>query len=601
MKKISLNEIREHLKNTDLTAFPQMNLTILRNVTLEAMEPYLRYLAGRMGYQLKLHWGGFDMIMQDAVGGNPELLNDQTDAVLIFAHLDQLSPDISRNFAGLTAGQIHEEHNRIQEYAQSILAGVRRQTNGMILWHGFETPTEPDLGIYDHQIESGQTSLIAKLNEHLRACLRQTPNAYFVDMNRSLARVGAARFYDPRYWHIGRAPYTDEANFEIARAGFQFLGALKGKNKKCLVLDCDNVLWGGIIGEDGLSRIKLSKSYPGSPYYEFQQAVVNLYHRGIIIALCSKNNEEEVKEVFLNHPDMVLKQEHIAVSRINWQDKASNIRSIAEELNIGLDSMVFMDDSDFEVNLVRQALPEVEVIHLPPAKAVENRMALAACGFFENLAVSAEDKMRTEMYRAESERTRLKASVTDMDEYYRSLGMELEIRFADDFSIPRIAQLTQKTNQFNLTTERYSEAQIKSFSDSKDADVLSIKVKDRFGDSGLVGVCILKYDSDQTAVVDSFLLSCRVLGRGVEDAFLIQALRLAKAQNCQTVKGLFIPTRKNAQTKNFYVTREFTPMDGPSETTIKTFIYDLNRPLRKEPAYFKEIISDITNNAEVLI
>ncbi|MGE0267455.1 MAG: HAD-IIIC family phosphatase [Candidatus Omnitrophota bacterium] len=601
MKKISLNEAREHLKNTDLSALPGMNLAVLRNITLEAMEPYLRYMACLMGYQLKIRWGGFDMIMQDAVGGNPELLNEQTDGVLIFSHLDQLSPDVSKNFAGLSAEKIQNERLRLQEYMQSVLAGIRRQTNGMILWHGLEIPTEPDLGIYDHQIEAGQTSFIARVNDDLRILLRQTPNAYFVDMNLSLARLGVTRFYDPRYWHIGRAPYTDEANFEIARTDFQFLRTLKGKNKKCLVLDCDNVLWGGIIGEDGLSGIKLSRNYPGSPYYEFQQAVVNLYHRGVIIALCSKNNEEEVKEVFANHPDMVLKPEHIAVSRVNWQDKASNIRSIAEELNIGLDSMVFMDDSDFEVNLVRQALPEVEVIHLPPAKAVENRRALAACGFFENLAVSAEDKMRTEMYRAESERTRLKASVTDMEEYYRSLGMELEIRFADDFSIPRIAQLTQKTNQFNLTTERYSEAQIKSFCESEETDVLSIKVKDRFGDSGLVGVCILKYTADHTAIVDSFLLSCRVLGRGVEDAFLLQALQRAKSRGSRMVKGLYIPTRKNVQTKDFYIKQEFLPHEENSNAGVQVFILDLNRPVRKEPAFFTEIISDITDNEEVLL
>lgn len=599
MKKIPLNDVREQLKAANLADLPVLNLTVLRNITLEAMEPYLRYLAYRMGFQLKIQWGGFDMIMQDAVGGNPELLNDRTDGVLIFSHLDQLSPDIARNFAGLSAEQIQNERRRVQDYIDSVLAGVRRQTNGMVLWHGFESPVEPDLGIYDHQLEAGQTALIARLNEDLRTVLRQTPNAYFVDMNRALSRIGAARFYDPRYWHIGRAPFTDETHFEIARADFQFLRALKGKNKKCLVLDCDNVLWGGIIGEDGLSGIKLSKSYPGSPYYEFQQAVVNLYHRGIIIALCSKNNEEEVKEVFAKHPDMVLKQEHIAIARINWQDKASNIRSIAEELNIGLDSIVFADDSDFEVNLVRQALPEVEVIHLPPTKAVENRLTLASCGWFDTLTISAEDKMRTQMYQAESERTRLKESMTDMDSYYRTLEMELEIRFADDFSIPRIAQLTQKTNQFNLTTLRYSEAEIKTLSEAKDADVFSIKVRDRFGDSGLVGVGITKYSQDGTALIDSFLLSCRVLGRGVEDAFLIQMLQRAKQRGCRTAKGVYVPTKKNGQTQDFYTKQGFAPLEGAD--SAKHFIFDLEQPVKKIPAFFKNIHSDIPYEEEVLL
>ena len=262
-----------------------------------------------------------------------------------------------------------------------------------------------------------------------------------------------------------------------------------------------------------LAGIKLGQTYPGSIYYEFQKELINFYNRGVILALCSKNNENDVWEVFWNHPAMILKEEHIAASRINWQDKAVNIKQISEELNIGLDSMVFIDDSDFEVEFVRKTLPEVEVIHIPQTKITENRNMLLSCGLFDTLTYSIEDKNRTAMYKAQAARKNLQVIATDMKSYLKSLEMEIDIDFADEFSIPRIAQLTQKTNQFNLTTKRYSETDIKNLVESDNSDVIYLKLKDKFGDSGIVGVCILKYEN-KMSLFDTFLLSCRVLGRG---------------------------------------------------------------------------------------
>ena len=358
---------------------------------------------------------------------------------------------------------MQNEVRRIQETITNILTGIRKQTDGMILWHGFEIPLYPGLGIWDSQIPAGQAGVIPELNNFLRTALRSVPNAYYVDLNLCLARVGGKAFYDERYWHIGRAPYSREALCEIASEDFKFIRSLKGKSKKCLVLDCDNVLWGGIIGEDGLSGIKLGKTYPGSPYYEFQQEVVNLYNRGILIALCSKNNAEDVWEVFRTHPDMVLKEKHIAAAEINWEDKATNLKKIAANLNIGLESLVFVDDSEFEVNLVRGAIPEMTVLHFPKDKTVEYRNMLASCGLFDTLTVSAEDRERGVMYQAEAQRKQLQSQALDLETYLKSLEMVIEVKFADDFTLPRIAQLTQKTNQFNLTTRRYSEADIKKY------------------------------------------------------------------------------------------------------------------------------------------
>jgi FkbH-like protein len=409
-------------------------------------------------------------------------------------------------------------------------------------------------------------------------------------MNRCLMNVGAKRFYDPRYWHIAKAPYAREALQEIANEAFKYIRPLRGKNKKCLILDCDNILWGGIIGEDGLAGITLGKTHPGSAYYEFQQEIVNLYHRGIILALCSKNNEADVWEVFDQHPDMVLRREHIATAQINWYNKAQNLRQVAEDLNIGLDSIVFMDDSAFEVNLIRQMLPEVEAIHLPEDRVVEYRDILASGGWFDTLTLSEEDRQRGAMYQAEAVRKRLLAESTDLESYYRSLDMVLEIRLANEFSIPRIAQLTQKTNQFNLMTRRYSDADITRLSGSETADVISLRLQDRFGDAGIVGVCILKYE-DKTALIDNFLFSCRALGRGVEDAFLVQSLKRAKLRGSQVAIGEYRATAKNDQVKEFYPTQGFRPL--AAEDSIQRYEVDLTTFMRNEPTFFKCIDSEI--------
>ncbi len=590
MKGISYAQIAEKLRSATLAGLPRLNFAVLRNVVVEAIEPYLRYEAYGMGFNANCEFGEYDNIFQEAIGGKDELVNERTDCVLVFLKLETLSWDLARNFAGLAGAQIETEKNRIKDFIADVLRGLRRQTPALILWHGFELPLYPALGIVDHQQASGQTAVVGELNQILRDALREQENAYFVDLNVCRARVGAGTFYDPRYWHIGKAPYSRAALEEIAGEIFKYIRPLKGKNKKCLVLDCDNVLWGGIIGEDGLPGIKLSKTYPGSAYYEFQQEILNLYNRGIVLALCSKNNEEDVWEVFERHPDMLLRKEHIAAAQINWRDKVTNLRQLGADLNLGLDSFVLIDDSPIEAGQVREYLPEVEVIQLPGDRAVEYREILAACGRFDTLILSEEDKQRGAMYRAEAARKELQTRSPDLGSYYASLEMVLEIRFADEFSIPRIAQLTQKTNQFTLTTRRYSDAEIQRLSESDDADVVYLRLRDRFGDSGITGVCILKYEGEQ-ALIDSFLLSCRVLGRGVEDAFLVQCLKRAKRKGCRVAVGEYRVKAKNRQVKDFYSSRGFrvvTEGDG-----VWVYATDLKSPMLPEPEFFKSIDSEI--------
>lgn len=589
MENIPFSQLQKKLSSESLSSLPFMNIAILRNVTIEPIEVYLRYLAYQIGFNARISFGVYDNIFQESAGKQGSIITKGLDYVLVFAQLETLSPNLICDFASLKKEDIEQEKLRIKNYIISVLSGIREQTNAVILWHSFELPCTPALGILDSQMADGQSEMIMELNRITRNLLQETGNAYLVDMNHPVKRLGIKEFYDKRFWHIAKSPYSLLALAEIAEEDFKFIRALKGKNKKCVVLDCDNVLWGKVIGEEGISGITLGKTYPGSIYREFQKVILNLHNKGILIALCSKNNQEDVWGVFESHPDMILKKEHISADQINWEDKATNLRRIAGHLNIGLDSLVFIDDSDFEINLIRQILPEVTVVHLPKDKAMDYKDILASCGLFDSLIFSAEDKKRGAMYKADEQRKKLVCQTTDLKSYYKSLEMVVTTNLADDFSKPRIAQLTQKTNQFNLTTKRYSEADIQEFSKSRYSDVLYLKLKDKFGDMGIVGVCIVIYKED-TAVFDTFLLSCRALGRKVEEVFLDNCLKLCRLRGAKLAIGEYFPTNKNIQVKDFFQERGFKVVEKNGTKCITSL--ELNNHTPDIPDFFHEIISD---------
>ena len=319
------------------------------------------------------------------------------------------------------------------------------------------------------------------------------------------------------------------------------------KRKKCLVLDLDNTLWGGILGEDGMNGIKIGGDYPGKAYHLFQEALLELSKSGVILTICSKNNEDEVLEALDKNPFMVLNKDSFAAWRINWKDKASNIREIAEELNIGLDSMVFVDDSPSERELIRQSLPMVAVPEFPsqPYDLVPFYKSLVEI-YFRVFTLTEEDKVKTEQYKSNALRARAKESFTDMESFIKSLDIQIKIEPANEFNISRIAQMTQKTNQFNLTTRRYSESDIRMKLDSG-WRIYCMSASDRFGNYGITG-CIL-IDGQE---IDSFLMSCRILGKGIETAFLKAVMGMLKADGFESLSASFIPTAKNMQVSDFY-------------------------------------------------
>lgn len=318
---LNLEEIYNSMNGKDGQHYPSIDILVLRNVTLEPnLELYLRFYSLEAGYSGKIRYGKFNNMFSEAVQGDDRLLNGDTDYVLVFLSLNALSPDLGGNFTSLAPWTVENEKQRIADYINSMLAGMRKQTGAVILWHSFEISPYPSYGIADYQNRAYQNGTIGQLNSFLRDALARTDSAYYVDMNLLMARIGSRSFYDTRYLHMGCAPYSMEASNLIAFEDFKFIKALNGRNKKCLILDCDNVLWGGILDEDGMAGIELGTEYPGSAFYEFQKTVLNLFNRGVIIALCSKNNESDVLQVLREHSHMVIREEHIAGRRINWRN-----------------------------------------------------------------------------------------------------------------------------------------------------------------------------------------------------------------------------------------------------------------------------------------
>jgi FkbH-like protein len=537
------------------SGLPLLRVAILRNFTLDTMIPVIKGEIALAGNYPVIYLGDHDSIARDALVPDSALFAFQPDFVIMAQWLDNLVPTLVARFLSLTSGQVNDEVERLLTITEEMVVSLRRHSKAPILVNNFPLPAYTTLGILDAQSENYQTHTILRINLELLRRLRQWPDVYLVDYMDLIARVGSAQGLDDRYWQIGQAPIGHRAVLSLGREYGKFFRALQGKMRKCLVLDCDNILWGGVVGEDGLSRIQLGTTYPGSCYRAFQQEILNLHDRGVVLALCSKNNEADVLEVFRDHPDMVLRETHFATRQVNWGDKVTNLTRVAKDLNIGLDSLVFVDDSQFECDLVREQLPQVAVLQLSDDPSTF-RAKLSAGAYFDALIFSAEDRERNRMYRDDAQRKQLFESGSSLSEYLAKLEMVACIGIPDELTIPRVSQLTQKTNQFNLTTRRYGEAEIRALLQNPEAAVFYLKLSDRSGNLGIVGVAIVKY-FEKVAEIDTLLLSCRVIGRGAEDALLAHILTSARARGGASVRGQYLLNKKNVQVADFYRQRGF--------------------------------------------
>ena len=405
----------------------------------------------------------------------------------------------------------------------------------------------------------GQSAL-ESLAAAIRTLGNTSPQIVVVDWDWIARGVGMSSLADPRLWYLARmrVNYIGLASIASSLAGH--IAATLGRSRKLAIFDLDNTIWGGVVGEAGVRGLVLGEEGIGLAFQDFQRELLKLRDSGVVLAACSKNNADDAWEVFDTHPGMVLKREHLAASRINWQDKATNIVEIASELKLGTDSIVFLDDNAVEREWVRQSLPAVLVPELPSDPS-ELPGALRRADYFQRLRVTREDTARADAYQAERERAQLSSATGTFEEFLESLQQEISIEAVHEGSLARAAQLCQRTNQFNLTTHRYTTADIAGLLTQDDVDGFTLAVKDRFGDSGIVGLAISRYH-DSVAEIDTFLLSCRVLGRRVEDELLAFLIRRARDRNATTLVGIYVPTAKNQQVNSFFTERGFTPTES---------------------------------------
>lgn len=425
------------------------------------------------------------------------------------------------------------------------------------------------------------TEQIAKCNITLAKLCQTQKQLFLADINELVQFYGRSTMMDKRMQYLAKNPWSAQGVEFISQKLTRQITTIIGKRKKVIALDLDNTLWGGILGEDGMENLLLSNDGIGKAYYDFQQNLLKLHRSGILLVICSKNDEQLALKTIESHPYMLIKKHHLASWRINWNDKAANLASIAKQLNLGLDSFIFLDDSPHERKLLKFTHPQVEIPDLPtdPSEFAE---FLAGLPSLDASSITKEDKKRNKMYKQEQTRISKKLSSDSLEKFLESLQIQVLVRKATPFTIPRIAQLTQRTNQFNLTGRRYTEDQISGLINGKNTLVLTISSKDTIGDMGLVGVIIAK-KADKSLLVDTLLMSCRVLGRGIEDAALFALTKFGNKHKVSSLIGEFVETNKNGLAKDFFTSHHFTSQkDG-------FFIYRLNQKEIKNPSWIKLI------------
>lgn len=564
-----------------------VRVALLASFTIDSIVPFLVVEAARLGFVAEVYVAPFNSVKQELLGADSGCIRHQPDVVFVANVLGDVCPALTHD---VLPGQIAPQIEALVVDVVTPLQEFRKRSAAAVVLHNFSRPETPALGIYEPMAANSQTEAINGVNAQLTKAIGGIAGGYILDLDRVCANVGYSNCYDDRMWYLGRSPFSVQAWQALAQEQATFIRALRGPQRKCLVLDLDNVLWGGIIGESGLANIKLGQTYPGSVFRDFQQAVLELRGRGVLLAINSKNNAADVEEVFRSHPDMLLKMEHFACTRINWQDKPQNMREIASELNIGLESLVFFDDNPAEQALMRQALPQVLTLPVPP-EPIKYIKVLRESRAFDRLSLTEEDLRRGEMYQEQTARRQLQQSATSVEDFLTGLQMTVSIEPVDDFAFPRVVDLLQKTNQFNLTTRRHSAGQLRGMIDDADHGVFCLRVADRFGDNGIVGAAIVQRRDDNVRI-ESFLMSCRVIGRTVETAFLSFLADWAKDWGLTAMEGEFIPTAKNAPAADFYARHGFTQV-GCTDLGSRWRL-DLKTVSFQWPAYIERPVQAVT-------
>jgi FkbH-like protein len=576
------------IQNLDLSPTEDaesINLAVIGSSTLEPLAACVDVKTRIEGFHTNTFVGDFNTYRQEALDTDSLLYKSEPEVIIL--SVDAWSV-LEQQFQAIFVRASEKERSSFQKELVNSVASVidilETKTSALILANNFVVPVFSPLGIVDNKQMTGLKQFIKGANSALSERFMNNNRVFIVDLDSITSDFGKSHVRNWNTWYRGSIPFSEDFTPVLADEYLRYIRALKGRTKKCIVLDLDNTLWGGIIGEDGIEGIKLGNASPGIEYVDFQRSLLSLYNRGVILAICSKNNYDDAIKVFQEHPAQVLKAEHFAAMRINWQNKTSNLVELAKEINIGLDSIVFFDDNPVERAQVSQTLPEVLVVDMPKNPRLY-RETLENLKVFDVLSLTKEDLVRGEMYAGKRKRAELEQSATSIEDFLRTLDLTVKIQPVTDFDAPRVVQLIGKTNQFNLTTRRHTDATVREFRESKDAIVYSMAVSDKFGDEGVVGVAIVKM-KDKEWWIDTLLMSCRVIGRTVETALLARIVADARASKAERIIGEYIPTKKNAPAADVYEKHGFE-MSGKLDNNGTTWTLNLDATTIDFPDYIE--------------
>ncbi len=560
MNQLSLKDLKRLVKHPSPTS-PILRIALIGDTATQFLATAIRGLGVAKGYNIDLFEAEYNQVYQQFMDPDSELYKHDAEFIVLFQSTHKFC---EKHSLLPTQEQTTVADERLR-FVESVAELPQLQGKKLICMN-YPEIEDTVFGSYANKVESSFSFQVRKLNYGLMELAQQHPNLFICDIAGLQNKFGRDFMFDANIYVSTEMVLSVDAVPYVAGRVMDIICACKGQFKKCLILDLDNTLWGGVIGDDGLEGIQLGHGLGiGKAFTEFQMWVKKLRQRGIIICVASKNDEDKAKEPFLKHPDMILKLDDIAVFQANWETKVDNIRTIQSILNISFDSMVFLDDNPFERNIVRENIPGITVPELPedPAEYLEYLYSL---NLFETANYSSEDKDRTKQYQVEAKRVSLKKTFGSEADFLKSLNMVSNVNGFTPFNTPRVAQLSQRSNQFNLRTVRYTEADVKAFADDDRVVDLSFTLKDKFGDNGLIAVVIMKAtDNSENLFIDTWFMSCRVLKRGMENFTLNTMVEEARRRGYKKIIGEYLPTLKNQMVRNHYDQLGFAKVDEKAD------------------------------------
>lgn len=567
-------DVNRMLKGRKSQCKKNIRIALLSSFTIEAIKEILFIKCCELGVVPEVYVAGYDQYHQEILNEHSGLYEFNPDLIILFIDIKKiLGEQYSLPYQFSNEERLGWVKNQLKEI-ESLIQTLKSNSSACILFHNFEIPIYSPLGVLENRQQFGIVEAVQNLNIRLRDFFKNDARVFLFDYDSFCSEIGKQNVMDYKMYYLADMKLAIQHMPKLCDKYLAYIKSILFFTKKCIVLDLDNTLWGGILGEDGLEGIEIGATPQGKPFLEVQKFLLALFQRGIILAINSKNNFDEAMTVFRQHPDMILREEHFAAMQINWRDKVSNMKDIAEDLKIGMDSFVFIDDEKYNREMVKEFLPEIHVVDLPEDPALY-LSSLVELNDFNVLDLSEEDKKRGSIYAQQRKRKEFQRDAANIKEYFEGLEMVATIEKGRDFSIPRIAQLTQKTNQFNMTTRRYSNEDIRKFLERESSLVATVRIRDRFGDNGICGVVIVDKQSGQHRI-DTFLLSCRVVGRGIESVLLGYVLDQLRKNKIDSLLGEFISTSKNAPAKDFYKDNGFNFIGKENEKEVWEYI--LSRP-----------------------